>query len=222
MPLAGHELGHTTWQSHSLEREYGPAIWKHIVKSVKDRPKDYNRCFERSFNDDLIDQQNLGPAYDWALRQSEESFCDFLGARLFAASYLHAFAYLITPGGMNRIPSYPSLRTRVENLLKAAEFFSFESPDEFATFFLDDITPKCTDKDGFLLELADSSAANLTEVFLKKVDEIAGTATVPTNTIEKIHRVKQSFELLTPAADIGDLTNILAAAWNLFYQHDLY
>ena len=37
-------------------------------------------------------------AVAWCLRQAEESFCDFIGVRLFHLSYLDAFAYLLSPG----------------------------------------------------------------------------------------------------------------------------
>jgi hypothetical protein len=37
-----------------------------------------------------------------------------------------------------------------------------------------------------------------------------------------IERIKRRFRLLTPASGVGDLTNILAAAWDLYYDTDLW
>ena len=98
IPLAGHELGHTTWQRKSLREKYGKQIQASILDNAKKQKSRYDEFFTGGLDLPLI-VGNLDPAIQCSLRQAEETFCDFFGLRLFAVSFLHAFAYLLTPGG---------------------------------------------------------------------------------------------------------------------------
>ena len=165
--------------------------------------------------------QNLDPAIQCALRQAEESFCDFFGLRLFAESFLHAFAYLLTPGGTRRVANYPNTKTRITNLLMAAKTMGISPPDDFAHWFRDDIT-MFGPKEQFLVELADDATASITASLLSEAIEIANAASVPTHSKVKVELVRNAFSLLTPAAQIGDLVNILVAAWEVQYEVNLW
>jgi len=166
--------------------------------------------------------QNLEPAYIWALQQSEESFCDFLGVRLFAESYLLAFAYLAAPGGKQRSMFYPSMKDRVANLLKASKTFGVEPHPQFGDWFMDEIDRANNEKEQFLLEIADAARRSVEDDLITKANEIASSSHVPERSDEKIGTVLTAFKLLTPAASVGDLVNILNAAWKVFHDEDLW
>ena len=222
VPLAGHELGHTTWQQNKLEEIFGPIIVKRIFESAKNRPIDYHHVFGRELGDDLFAQQNLGAAYQWAFRHAEETFCDFFGLRLFGKSYLHAFAYLLTPGGTRRDFYYPSLGTRIDNMVTAAGTMSITAPPKFSEGFLDELSPKCSERDQYLLKLADDAAESMREELLVKAVSIADDAGAPKHSHDMVERIRKAFGILTPASHIGNLTNILAAAWESYYDTDLW
>lgn len=222
MPLAGHELGHTTWQSKKLDALYGQKIWATIVQIAKTRSTDYKRVFDREFDTDLFMGQNLAPAYQWSLRQAEETFCDFFGLRLFGESYLHAFAYLVSPGGGHRDSYYPNLADRIGNMQIAATQMSLTLPTGFVNAFANEITQQVGEKEQFQLSVSDGAAASLRDELLAKATEIADSVPTPRHTTVRVEAVKTSFRRMVPAANIGDLTTILAAAWELYYETDLW
>lgn len=222
VPLAGHELGHTTWQRQEIANEFEPLISQSIEEQVRTQENKYNDLFGVNLSNWLFVSQNLAPAHYWAMRQTEESFCDFLGVRLFAESYLFAFAYVMVPGGSARSVLYPSLRDRVANLVKASTELGIKPPDDFSSWFSDETSPVSSDKERFLLSLADTARKSLVGKLIEKANKIAESSRVPTRSDEKINTILQSFELLTPASCVGDLTNILNAAWRAFHKQDMW
>jgi hypothetical protein len=223
IPLAGHEFGHTKWQLSDFKQDIVQKIKKQLFTLAEQRAADFETLFECDFNlDDLFVQEILKPPFQLALSQSEETFCDFFGLRLFGESYLHAFAYLLTPGGLLRALTYPSLRERIANLESAANQLKLNIPQNYATWFNDDIQPKCSEKDAFLIDLADQSRQSITSDLLDNVIGLADSANAPIQSISKTEEVKRAFRLMTPAIGVRDLINILAAAWELYYQTDLW
>lgn len=222
VPLAGHELGHTAWKLKKLSDEFGPFIFKHILQTAKKRSNEYEKHFGRQFGNDLIDRDIVTPAYQWSLRQAEETYCDLLGLRLFGTSYLHAFAYLLSPGGIRRAVRYPSLRTRIQCMLTTAESLNIDYPEKYSEWFLDDIKPEFSDSEKFMLELADNATESAKDLLLSRARDLADNALIPTAVPTKIDQVIEAFKLLTPAANIGDLSSILNAAWDLYDCDDLW
>ena len=99
LPLAGHELGHSAWPRYGLSRKMEKAIETAVIEEIKSRwEKDCETYFHGHKIDevgtDLLARPMWKPAWDWALRQCEEHFCDFFGLRLFGEAYLHAFAFV--------------------------------------------------------------------------------------------------------------------------------
>ena len=221
LPLAGHELGHTTWQFQNLGREFKPRIEQFINDESVALRDQYEELFSSSPDDPLFRGQNLLPAYAWAQRQVEETFCDLMGLRLFSEAYLHAFAYVLTPGGQDRNAFYPSMRDRVANLLGACDPYGVKPPDNYAEWFINDVAPTNIKKDLFLLDLADRARDSVIPGLLSRADEISDRAAVPVRSQEKSEAIRNSFRLVTPAANVGDLTNILNAAWIAFHDHEL-
>jgi hypothetical protein len=222
IPIAGHELGHTTWQLRNLDQEFGPKINDRIVATLNSRASDYQTYFERKFQDDLIDRGNWSPAYQSALRQSQETFCDFLGIRMFGTSFLHASAYLMSPGGTNRVGTYPSLRVRVANQLKAASILSIDAPEGYASWFLDSATPKASQKEIFLLSLADDATASIRDDLLAKAIKLVDDAGIPLPSTDECARIRKAFERLTPAAHVRELADVAVAAWDMYYEKELW
>jgi hypothetical protein len=213
VPLAGHELGHTTWQSKKLVEKFGPVVEASIKSDAQRRQKEYKDLFGKDLIDDLFAAQNLAPAYTLAIKQCEETFCDFLGLRIFAESYLYAFAYLATPGINPRSYLYPSMKDRVSNLVKASQTYNVAVPENYAEWFSDDNTSMANDKESFLIQIGDNARRVATTSLIETANQIAVTAHLPQRLPEKIEAVLISFQLLTPASFVGDLVNILNAAW---------
>jgi hypothetical protein len=73
--------------------------------------------FEKVFPDydptDMVSMDILPDAIaasiNYAVRQAEELFCDLFSYALFGESYLHAFAYILAPGGGACDSNYPLL-----------------------------------------------------------------------------------------------------------------
>ena len=215
LPLAGHELGHTAWKHYVLENEFGPSIRKLISAEVKKREKEYTDIFGGDIND-LFVTQNVSAAHAWALKQVEETFCDCMGVRLFAESYLHAFAYLLLPGTMKRSWFYPNTRQRFDNLKLAGKKYNFALCDDYREWFVDQEEPSKGQKDCFLLSLADSAALTLVPEVVAKSASLAEAADAPILDGDIVKRCLSSFRFFTPATGAKSLANILDAGWRVY------
>lgn len=212
VPLAGHELGHTAWRLREIEKELRPIIEDRIMKQAEQQPDRYNSAFGSDVTNSLLVTQNLAPAHDLAMTQVEETFCDILGVKIFAESYLLAFAYLLSPANRYRAHEYPSMTDRITNMLKACTQFEFELPDGYASWFSDQATWANDYTAQYLLEIADAARESVVNNLIKRVDEIASSRAIVPRSSSKIEQVLNAFELATPASNIGDLPSILNAA----------
>src|SRR5260370_9176494 len=115
VPLAAHELGHAVWRNLRID---GSAVTTLQLRCQELYEQDNN--FEKIFPDydptDMLSMDILTDAIassvDYAVRQSEELFCDMFAYAAFGVSYLHAFAYILAPGGGHPDPNYPLFATR--------------------------------------------------------------------------------------------------------------
>jgi hypothetical protein len=220
-PLAGHELGHTAWKTKNLERKFSKSLESGIRTKAQEQATTYKRIFGGEVAD-LFAARVLGEAYGWSARQAEETFCDFMGIRIFAESYFHAFAYLLAPGlTTQRSPLYPSTIVRVSNAMAAAKRFGIQVPDGFETGFVDAL-PANDERSQFLLALADAASADVVSGLLDEVDAIATSAAIPHPSKKRIKDSLDSFRLLVPAAGSGGLVNILNAGWEAYHDADLW
>jgi hypothetical protein len=121
LPLAGHELAHSVWARNSYTAEFAPEIDDDILGQIKGPQWDQYIHFHpgaeaETLDQDLVAKQTWAPSALWALAQAEETFCDFVGLRLFGESYLYAFAYLFSPNeGGYRSVVYPNMCRRVND-----------------------------------------------------------------------------------------------------------
>lgn len=221
--LAGHELGHTAWKHYSLSNYFGPRIEKTIAAEVTGRRKaKYEDVFDGEAND-LFVAQNVAPAHIWAIKQTEETFCDCLGVRLFGEAFIHAFAYLLLPGvSVGRVYTYPDMRQRYENLILAANSFDVSLSEDYRSWFIAQTVAAKGTKEAFLLSLADHAANSLVKETVAKAKEIADKANAPRLDKAGIARAVESFRLLTPASGIGSLVDILNAGWQVYRNSNFW
>jgi len=150
-------------------------------------------------------------------------FCDFLGIRLFAESYLHAFAYLIAPGASGqRLVTYPSIGRRVSHLIEAAERFGVDIPSDFADSFIHETEP--TDPTTkFLVSIADKISASCASDLLEEAAQSADSTDAPMRNQPKVSGIVEQFKKsIVPTAESETLPDITCAGWDCNLDKDLW
>ena len=229
--LAGHELGHPVWLQQRLAMNVSPEIESKILAEIQDgRWKEYSELFPTVKKDalttDLFAKQTWLPAHEWALWQSEETFCDFLGLRILGESYLHAFAYLLAPnqGGGYRPVIYPNVKRRVGNLVNAAKEYQTPVPPNYEELFED--LPQPTDaypQTKFLLELADAASQSVVLMLIKIANTVVNDAKIEEGNEDRVQAICKDFrDYIVPARDPVGLSDILNAGWKAFHDPNLW
>ncbi len=224
LPLAGHELGHAIWAHRKLARRFQADVISVIAQLFQERFAEYQQIFPNAVLmkpadidgvGEIFVNQNKKGAAGWALRQIEEYFCDILGVRLFAESYLHAFAYLFSPTPKApRSENYPNMDKRVYTILRAAERFGVAVPAGYAGLFNNfvDHDPNLTQK-LFLLSVADTASFSLVDHLLEAVDELCRQVAAPMRDKDEVDRIVTAFRKVVPPVEITNLSNVINAAW---------
>lgn len=223
VPLAGHELGHTLWRKRDLKRYFSGKVAKAIRQAVKQRSSEFLELFPSTPAD--IDDNTLVflglmfPAQNYALNQAKETFCDFIGLLLFGQSFLHAFAYLLSPRGVGvRSPFYPSIAQRVNNLVCAAGEFSVTVPSGYEKTFGSDIESDGAEKDKFLIHIADEVVKAVIPDIISEVSKVrTGSAAHPWSSSEE-DRILECYKRIMPAEDCVSIADILNAAWRAVHD----
>lgn len=220
-PLSGHELGHNIWRrAVDLQETVGDQIKSSIVEIIRD---EMWAQFSSSFgitSKDQLDQEDLFKdtswqiAFAWAISQCEEMFCDFVGVFTFGESYLHAFRYLLSPGGGPRNPVYPSDRNRVESIAKAAASLGIEVA-EFASEFLDS-DGNFDPRQQLLLSLSDKATLRLMDDLIEKAKTFCQEKGISGHDPSGTDSVLKHLQRATPATGAKSLANILNAAWRIY------
>jgi hypothetical protein len=167
-------------------------------------------------------QQAWVPAHVFAKRQLEEVFCDMMGLRLFAEAYLHAFAYLLSPCiPGERTPFYPSIRTRVEYLLRASSSIGVVVPPGYADLF-DSQAALSSPVTRVLVAVADLAVETLVDRACAEAQSLATAKAAPMRSKEKIVEILHDLEMVMPADGTATLTDLLNAGWTLFHDSDLW
>ena len=226
IPLAGHELGHPLWRKKNLIEEFRVEIVEIIKELVKNTKwKEFQRLFpgmiseQKDVSADLFTLEVWGPALPWAEKQAEESFCDFVGLYLFGISYLHAFAYLTSPGTATpRSEGYPNKTSRIKNLLKAANKYKLRIPEGYDDYFVKDEVSEVSEKDKFRLSLADEALEAIVEPLIDQVKIIISETEFERSTEEEaeIQVILERFKQVVPAENCKKLADIINAAWVVF------
>ncbi|MBU6298649.1 MAG: hypothetical protein KJS68_10430, partial [Alphaproteobacteria bacterium] len=152
IPVVGHELGHAKWHKSgvlsSLKDEVSKTILDYVMDNLDDivGPDNAKTYMSEADPRQLVALMvgEVGEAQDAAEQQCEEVFCDMVGTRIFGASYLRAFAYLLfpSPAESERFNfCYPSNTARMKYMKDAAKHFGTPVSDDFGADF-EDTPPK--------------------------------------------------------------------------------
>ena len=228
VPLYGHELGHIVWERKKIELEVRPKLREKIFSIIRSRWVDFQKSFPRQpeimpadIENDMYINEDLTPALNWALRQAEESFSDYLGLCVFGSSFLHAFAYLISPSLSSvRNVKYPNMKTRVNNLKKAANYYKVEITEGYESLFEDSKNPSLTSAYQFLLKVADESLLGVLDDLITSVESIVNSSVFndPSKkpSKEEQHKIYARLKQVVPAEKCRTLPDILNAAWTAY------
>lgn len=229
LPLAGHELGHALWRQKTVENSVMEGVQKSIASEFERRVDYFRELFPTAASPsdagamgDLFYSRVLYQTAIWTLARCEETFCDFVGIRLFGEGYLHAFGYLLSPGGLGRSPHYPAMAARISNMLTASEVLNVPAPDNFRESFDTDQLPQYADKESsFMSEVSDVALQTLTTRLLDAVNENIPAA-LAARSQEGIDRVYRAFTLAVPATSTDGLASIVNAGWKAYHDKDFW
>lgn len=231
VPLAGHELGHAVWVKRNVTSIYSVMLRKAVLNNIWSRWGEFESVYsipgKKISKTDLVTDffclQFWEPAFNWAMLQCEESFCDFIGLRLFGESYLHAFAYLLSPGTEGRRSLfYPSARTRVENLVKAAKAYGIAVPNGYVAEFDDSNDAGLIPSDTFRLAIADQSLESIVDHVISMAGSIISHSKLVTPTPDEADRIYDRFEHVIPAEGCKSLSDIINAGWKAYLNKELW
>jgi len=219
IPLAGHELGHSIWNERGCRAKWGNQIEQYIVDLIKSRWNDYQKHFQNIKQEDLatdlLARQSWLLAYEWALKNIEESFCDFVGLKLFATSFLHAAAYVLAPiRDAERPREYPNTTTRIRRIIHAATSFNVDVPPDYLKQF-EDLQEPVDDKEVFVLSLADAASQHFIQQLAEEAAKILDDCGVGFAEQAATETVYNSFVLAVPGSEIKSIFDILNAAWKM-------
>lgn len=218
MPLAGHEIGHNVWHAGDLDQHFAPIAFRALVAELTgERLREFQKYageIEPHQVDDLAGQAVWEPAYAWTMSQCQEMFCDFVGLLLFRESYLHAFQYLLSPGGGARDPTYPSTRSRATYLVQAAVRLGVQAQSDYIESF-DDESSDAKDKDAFLLSVSDAARESMTDALVSMAETKLAGCVRDAHSIDERQLVLAAFARGTPASGGIKLVNLVNAAWEI-------
>lgn len=232
IPLAGHELGHAVWMNRIPVGQYSQKIRDEIFLFIRQHLTEYENAFgstgarlQKEIGElDLEDLENWLPCEDWTLAHIQESFCDFVGLRLFGESYLHAFAYLLAPFPDSCSAKYPSLVRRASDLETAAHRFEINVPPGYADSFGPE-PPSRTDqpKDVFRLKATNNVSASLVSELIDQVDQIIIDSNIPHSDKQEIARIYDDYKnFMVPSIQASTIASITNAGWKAFHNEQLW
>jgi hypothetical protein len=231
VPLSGHEIGHMVWNEKIDKKSYWSHLSNEIDKAVnsQDLSDSFNQIVTIiAETEDLTSEQATERLTDDAIRvayyQAMETFCDFMGLRIFGESYLHSFQYLL--GGefqLERALGYPNLPNRVANLTIAAANYGIPVPPEYQQGFADSGEPDMSSSNRLLfIRLPDKA---LTDVLVQRLANEASTlflaAGIEASSEAGKKYVVDSFKRLVPATGCRSLADILNGAWWIANGYDI-
>lgn len=227
VPVTGHEIGHSVWAKFKLQTQFSSRIETEIVAAILNRWGEYQSHFgtlipKTDLTTDLGVRETWRPALEWCFAQAEESFCDYLGLRIFGSSYLHSFAYLLAPGFGKRSVEYPEITIRASNLSKAATLWSVPAPTGFTTVFSPDAAPTLSPVDRFELSLADDALEQLHSDLIAEAESKVAAAGVALPTVAEATKVYARMKLVVPAEGCMSFADILNGAWMAHDDPDLW
>lgn len=234
IPLAGHELGHIIWKELDLEGSLKDEIEERIRHAIVERWDQYKKTVNLEWSqEELLSHWRARETWvftwRWAIRQIEETFCDFIALQLFDASYLQAFAYLLAPNtSFVRSPLYPHLPKRAKNLVRAAGKcgVQLENLPGYEMLFTQSSDPSLTQADRFQLETADIVVDNgVVDLLIQRAEDVIRESSVDRAADERVTEIHTCYKHGVPASGLAEppsLPNILNAAWKAHDDDNLW
>lgn len=227
IPLAGHELGHAIWAKKFGDSEYSTKLEEIVTDIILRKKKIYENIFGEIAGDlrtDIVDRENWLPCVVWALNHIQESFCDFVGLRIFRESYLHAFSYLLSPYPDPYSDAYPSLQRRAIDLETAATRYGIDVPAGYAASFGKEVDPAVEgQEDAFRLKVANDASSNLVNELIDRVDGIVSSLSLYQATDADITRVYNCYEkFMVPSVGEKSIACITNAGWRAYLNTSLW
>lgn len=204
VPLSGHELGHSIWNTFNFKDNYRLILQKSLQESNS-----------KSFEDSEISM-----ILEISLIKCEEFFCDFVGIGLFGESYLYAFAYLIAPKISNKLtPSHPNATNRAIAMTKAVKEYGYEVPSNFEKLFKTQLNPFKT-KFEKCLEESERLSFNLTKFIIADVNKLLLDKSVLYAKSTDYDRFESCLLDMVPISTAISLADITNAAWDVYFKED--
>ena len=180
--------------------------------------------------DELLHREALALARYCTRSQAEETYCDFVGLRVFGRGYLNAFAYLLSASTVTSDLEHPGLPDRVDNLVLAAQLYQVKCPPDYALLFAGPEvscaeTIEAPDEWGFSaeqqlqMEIARKALQRVAKTLAEKVRDVINGANVPHPSEDEARRIHICYKYGVPAEGCRSLADILGAAW-LAYEDD--
>ena len=224
IPVVGHELGHTKWTKADVLSRMGKGIEKDVLTYVMANldeivgKKEADRLRSQPDPEDVVTLfvPEVSDAQYYAKLQCEEVFCDVVGTRIFGASYLRAFSYLIfpSPKGVERHTwEYPSHGARGKFMKEAAAHFGTPGPDDFGDEYDDIPQSKLPEQTKHMIAAADQATAQAFPHILKEVERLITNSVVPPVNEENVKALMDAFALEVPGNETFNLPDIIEAAW---------
>lgn len=220
LPLAGHELGHSIWKNKDVEKRLVAKLKSGVIKAIRANSVEFHNHFKdidlATLDSDVVNLPKWSPAVLQATKQAEETFCDFVGLRVFGEAYPNAFAYFVSPGySGERSGRYPNLVRRAANIRTAATAYNLEIESDYEKQFRDLGAPRTTADRIFLLSLADQAVAGSVDTLIAEAkDQVVDTTGASPKT-----NIRSGIDLLLsfiPIEGSKTLADIINAGWSAY------
>ncbi len=221
-PVGGHELGHRLWRNRKLDKDFAPRVASRVTAFIADHLEGFRESFPDlaevtgDLAGNVLVSSTVALANGWSLRQAEETFCDHVGVLLFGASFLHAMAYLMAPGGAVRAPEYPDTLTRIDNVVAAAQAYGVETPSDFIKRFEPPTPQAATPGEAYLTRAADAALTGLVPELRDRAEALVREASVTLPSQVRRAGILQGFKRMVPAPSEPCLGDILCAGWDVY------
>lgn len=221
VPLAGHELGHNVWAKQKRTEQLGPSLWSEMLEYLQvQRWNDFRQHYPQLGKPedlaDLLGQQTWAPAWNWAIRQCEELFCDFVGLAIFGESFLHAASYLTAPGlPTRRCFEYPGSKQRAGYHLRAATQYGVSAPTSYVDRFEDESAPS-EQPLRILLDLADFGTSCLAQTLISEAEASVSASGIQRPSRDEVDRISRCFAQCVPTQGASSLSALINAAWTFY------
>ena len=224
IPLAGHEFGHALWNQRRLNKIVENKLSQKAFAIIRNNWTKYQELFDGIKLEDIKDTLFVYQILDsitYSLKQSEEVFCDCIGLFLFGKSYLHAFAYLLSPTlGNRRSYEYPSMLKRVQYLQQISLKMNILIPNNYDSNFDYTEFPSTLPRSiQLLLELSDEITSAIVDDIIALIYDYVKSIH---NSEKSVQSILKDFSRMIPSEESTCLADIINAAWEAYCDENLW